>query len=65
MISTSREQLTSILSQNIGSIESFDENEEDQDSKNQVITEAMVTPSSSLVGNTIEMLVLGTGMIVL
>ena len=54
VISTSREQLTSILSQNIGSIESFDENEEDQDSKNQVITEAMVTPSSSLVGNTIE-----------
>ena len=42
------------MSQNIGSIESFDENEEDQDSKNQVITEAMVTPSSSLVGNTIE-----------
>ena len=36
------------MSQNIGSIESFDENEEDQDSKNQVITEAMVTPSSSL-----------------
>ena len=54
VISTSREQLTSILSQNIGSIESFDENEDDQDSKNQVITEAMVTPSSSLVGNTIE-----------
>ena len=54
VISTSREQLTSILSQNIGSIESFDENEEDKDSKNQVITEAMVTPSSSLVGNTIE-----------
>ena len=54
VISTSREQLTSILSQNIGSIESFDENEEDRDSKNQVITEAMVTPSSSLVGNTIE-----------
>ena len=54
VISTSREQLTSILSQNIGSIESFDENDEDQDSKNQVITEAMVTPSSSLVGNTIE-----------
>ena len=54
VISTSRERLTSILSQNIGSIESFDENEEDQDSKNQVITEAMVTPSSSLVGNTIE-----------
>ena len=54
VISTSREQLTSILSKNIGSIESFDENEEDQDSKNQVITEAMVTPSSSLVGNTIE-----------
>ena len=54
VISTSREQLTSILSQNIGSIESFEENDEDQESKNQAITEAMVTPSSSLVGNTIE-----------
>ena len=64
VISTSREQLTSILSKNIGSIESFDENEEDQDSKNQVITEAMVTPSSSLVGNTIENVSLDIGMIV-
>ena len=54
VISTSREQLTSILSQNIGSIESFEENDEEQESKNQAITEAMVTPSSSLVGNTIE-----------
>ena len=54
VISTSREQLTSILSQNIGSIESFEENDEDKESKNQAITEAMVTPSSSLVGNTIE-----------
>ncbi|MAZ07854.1 MAG: SLC13 family permease, partial [Rickettsiales bacterium] len=54
VISTSREQLTSILSKNIGSIESFDENEDDSETKNQVITEAMVTPSSSLVGNTIE-----------
>ena len=54
VISTSREQLTSILSKNIGSIESFDENEDDSETKKQVITEAMVTPSSSLVGNTIE-----------
>ncbi len=54
VISTSREQLTSILSKNIGSIESFDENEGDSETKKQVITEAMVTPSSSLVGNTIE-----------
>ena len=54
VISTSREQLTSILSKNIGSIESFDENEDDSETRKQVITEAMVTPSSSLVGNTIE-----------
>ena len=54
VISTSREQLTSILSQKIGSIETFDENDEDNSTKNQIITEVMVTPSSSLVGNTIE-----------
>ena len=54
VISTSREQLTSILSQKIGSIETFDENDEDKNTKNQIITEVMVTPSSSLVGNTIE-----------
>ena len=65
VISMSREQLTSILSQNIGSIESFDENEDDQDSKNQVITEAMVTPSSSLLETQLKMQVLDTDMIVL
>ncbi len=53
VISTSREQLTSILSQKIGSIDTFEENDENEN-KNQMITEAMVTPSSSLVGNTIE-----------
>ena len=37
VISTSREQLTSILSKNIGSIESFDENEDDSETKKQVI----------------------------
>ena len=33
VISTSREQLTSILSQKIGSIETFDENDEDKNTK--------------------------------
>jgi di/tricarboxylate transporter len=54
VISTSREQLTSIISQNLGSIETFDESEKDKSNKKQIIAEAMVTPSSSLVGNTIE-----------
>ncbi len=54
VISTSREQLTSILSQDIGSIETFDDNDDSEEAKKQIITEAMVTPSSSLVGNTIE-----------
>ena len=54
VISTSREQLTNIISQNIGSIETFEEKNTDNEGKNQIITEAMVTPSSSLVGNTIE-----------
>ena len=49
VISTSREQLTSILSQKIGSIDTFEENMK-MKIKNQMITEAMVTPSSSLVG---------------
>ena len=55
VISTSREQLTSILSQKIGSIETFDENDEDKNTKNQIITEVMVTPSSSLVGIQLKM----------
>ena len=55
VISSSREQLTKILSQNIASLESFDEDKEsDEEIKNQVIIEAMVTPSSSLIGNSIE-----------
>ena len=54
VISTSREQLTNIISQSIGSIETFEEKNTDNEGKNQIITEAMVTPSSSLVGNTIE-----------
>ena len=44
VISTSREQLTSILSQKIGSIETFDENDGDKNTKNQIITEVMILP---------------------
>ncbi len=54
VVSISREQLTNILSQNIGSIETFEKDDQSDIQKNQIITEVMVTPSSSLVGNTIE-----------
>tara|TARA_Y100000022_G_scaffold191478_1_gene192655 strand:+ start:2019 stop:3845 length:1827 start_codon:yes stop_codon:yes gene_type:complete len=54
VISISREQLTNILSQKIGSIETFEKDDQNNSQKNQIITEVMVTPSSSLVGNTIE-----------
>tara|TARA_B100000963_G_C22612299_1_gene665473 strand:+ start:1 stop:1827 length:1827 start_codon:yes stop_codon:yes gene_type:complete len=54
VVSVSREQLTNILSQKIGSIETFERNDQSDSQKNQIITEVMVTPSSSLVGNTIE-----------
>ncbi len=54
VVSISREQLTNILSQKIGSIETFEKDNQNDSKKNQIITEVMVTPSSSLVGNTIE-----------
>jgi len=54
VISISREQLTNILSQKIGSIETFEKDDQNNSQKNQIITEVMITPSSSLVGNTIE-----------
>ena len=54
VVSISREQLTNILSQKIGSIETFEKDDQNDSQKNQIITEVMVTPSSSLVGNTIE-----------
>ena len=54
VVSISREQLTNILSQKIGSIETFEKDDQSDNQKNQIITEVMVTPSSSLVGNTIE-----------
>jgi di/tricarboxylate transporter len=52
VVSISREQLTEILGKKIVSIEHNLKDEELID--DQLITEAMVTPSSSLVGNTIE-----------
>ena len=52
VVSISREQLTDVLAKNIVSIE-YEKKDEEFDN-NQLITEAMVTPSSSLVGNTIE-----------
>ncbi len=54
VVSISREQLTNILSQKIGSIDTFEKDDKSDSQKNQIITEVMVTPSSSLVGNTIE-----------
>ena len=54
VVSISREQLTNILSQKIGSVETFEKDDQSNNQKNQIITEVMVTPSSSLVGNTIE-----------
>ena len=54
VVSVSREQLTNILSQKIGSIETFENDDKSDIQKNQIITEVMITPSSSLVGNTIE-----------
>ena len=42
------------MSQKIGSIETFEKDDQNDSQKNQIITEVMVTPSSSLVGNTIE-----------
>ena len=52
VVSISREQLTEILSKDIVLIEDTEKSEDTIDNK--LITEAMVTPSSSLVGNTIE-----------
>ena len=52
VVSVSREQLTEILGKDLVSIEYDDI--DDESSNNQLITEVMITPSSSLVGNTIE-----------
>ncbi len=54
VISTSRELLTKILSQNVASIPSGKSNIDKEIDSNQMLSEAMITPSSSLVGNTIE-----------
>ena len=55
VISTTREALTEILSKNIASINAdYDTEKNQDDEKSHIIAEAMVTPSSSLVGNTIE-----------
>ena len=53
VVSISREQLTNILFKN-WLIETFEKDDQSDNQKNQIITEVMVTPSSSLVGNTIE-----------
>ena len=52
VVSAGREQLTQILSEDIASIEHVQQENTLVD--DQLIIEAMVTPSSSLVGNTIE-----------
>ncbi len=52
VVSISREKLTEILAKNIVSLEYAQK--DSQPLEYQLITEAMVTPSSSLVGNTIE-----------
>ena len=55
VISSSREALTSILSKNIAFINPEHRNERIEGTESShIIAEAMITPSSSLVGNTIE-----------
>ena len=55
VISSTREALTSILSKNVAFVNSDQKNQKIEDSESShIIAEAMITPSSSLVGNTIE-----------
>jgi di/tricarboxylate transporter len=54
VISSTREQLIEVLNKNIAIISYDSKNSSDEDKKDKIISEAMVTPSSSLIGNTVE-----------
>ena len=54
VISSTREQLIEVLDKNIATISYDSINSSDNDNQDKIITEAMVTPSSSLIGNTLE-----------
>merc|ERR1711991_777870 len=54
VISSTREQLIEVLNKNIAIISYDSVNSLDDDKKDKIISEAMVTPSSSLIGNTVE-----------
>ena len=54
VISSTREQLIEVLNKNIATISYDSVNSLDEDKKDKIISEAMVTPSSSLIGNTVE-----------
>jgi di/tricarboxylate transporter len=54
VISSTREQLIEVLNKNIAIISYDSKNSSDEDNKDKIISEAMVTPSSSLIGNTVE-----------
>ena len=54
VISSTREQLIEVLNKNIATISYDSVNSLDDDKKDKIISEAMVTPSSSLIGNTVE-----------
>ena len=51
VISSTREQLIEVLNKNIAIISYDSVNSLDDDKKDKIISEAMVTPSSSLIGN--------------
>ena len=54
VISSTREQLIEVLNKNIASISYDSINSSENDKEDKIISEAMVTPSSSLIGNTVE-----------
>lgn len=54
VISSTREQLIEVLSKDIASISYNTINSSEDEEEDKIISEAMVTPSSSLIGNTVE-----------
>ncbi len=54
VISSTREQLIEVLNKNIATISYSSINSSTDDKEDKIISEAMVTPSSSLIGNTVE-----------
>ncbi len=54
VISSTREQLIEVLNKNIATISYSSINSSTDEKEDKIISEAMVTPSSSLIGNTVE-----------